>query len=71
MSDSPSSYQSTATLREQSDEQIAGAYLAMIANLPREKRLDAIADVLATPIEGGVRKPLLREFNNLMEKANV
>lgn len=63
---------SAATLREQSDEQIASGYLRMIANLPREKRLDALADVLATPLEGGVRKPLLREFNNLSEgRTNV
>lgn len=55
-------------LRTQSDQQIVSGYLAMIERLPREKRLDALADVLATPLEGGVRKPLLREFNNLSEK---
>jgi hypothetical protein len=58
-------------IREQSDAQIVSGYLQMIANLSRAKRLDALADVLATPLEGGVRKPLLREFNDLSERMNA
>lgn len=55
-------------IRALTDEQIVSGYLTMVRRWPREKRLDALADVLATPLEGGVRKPLLREFNNLSER---
>ena len=69
---SPSSYQPAEALRAQSDAQIVSGYLAMIDRLPREKRLDALADAAAVA-PGDIRKILLREFNNLSEKgkANV
>lgn len=69
---SPSSYQSAEALRAQSDAQIVAGYLKMVEYLPREKRLDALADAAAVA-PGDIRKILLREFNNLSEKgkANV
>lgn len=58
-------------LRAQSDQQIVAGYLAMVELLPREKRLDALADAAAVA-PGDIRKLLLREFNNLSEgKTNV
>lgn len=43
----------------------------MIEHLPREKRLDALLDILATPLESQIRAPLLREFNNLSERTKA
>lgn len=57
-----------ATLRTQSANQVAAGYLATIASLPREDRLDQLAAVLAAPLDTEVRRPLLREFNDLMEE---
>lgn len=61
----------TTTLREQSDEQIAGAYLESIKHLPIQRRLDRI--MIMASRSPAIRKPLLREFNNLSEreKTNV
>lgn len=56
-----------ATLHTLSANQVAAGYLATIASLPREARLDQLAAVLASPIDTELRRPLLREFNDLME----
>jgi len=64
---SPSSYQSANALRAKSDQQIVAGHLAMIDRLPREKRLDALADAAAVA-PGDIQKLLLREFNNQSER---
>lgn len=58
-------------IRTQSAEQVVSGYLEMIDRLPRSKRLDALAEVLAVTFDSAIRAPLLREFNNLMEKTNA
>ena len=59
------------SIREQSADQIVTGYLAMIHNLPKHKRLDALADVLMVVVASEIRRPLLREFNNLMGRENT
>jgi len=57
-----------ATLREQSADQIISQYLASISHLPVDRRLDAIAAMARQTIDSELRRPLIREFNNLSER---
>lgn len=60
----------TPALRTQSPNQVAAGYLAVIAPLSREQRLDDIARILAVTFDTELRRPLLREFNDLSERKN-
>lgn len=60
------------TISAQSSAQVVAGYLEMVRLLPRERRLDALAEVLAVTVDTEIRAPLLREFNDLSErKSNV
>lgn len=58
----------SGAIAAQSASQVVDGYLRMVAHLPREKRLDALAEVLAVVTDTDIRRPLLREFNEISER---
>lgn len=61
MSDSPASYQSLTAI----------SYLAMLERLEVHEQIEMLAQILAGPLEEGVRPVLRREYLNFTEKART
>jgi len=55
-------------MRTHSANQIIGRFLDDISHLSVDRQLDAIASMARQTVDSELRRPLLREFNNLAER---